>query len=117
MGMFDWYKPVPDLRCPICEIVLGDWQGKNADCALFLWQQGVPYPIDQITGDEECCISEEVRKQIRLPEEFEFYTSCENCPDYRIVAECKTENGVWKNVEKIRLDKKPKLPRKWFDRR
>ena len=115
MGLFDWYKPVPDLRCPVCETVLADWQGKDGACGLFVWQQGIAYPVSQEA--DESNIDEADRKKFSLPEKFEFYTDCENCPDYWIVAECKTENGVCNKVENIRLDKKFRLPKKWFDQR
>jgi len=113
MGFFDYYEPVPDLVCPICKNVLEGWQGKHGACGLFVWRQEIAYPIAQEGG--EFNIDETARKKFRLPEEFEFYTGCENCPDYWIICECKTEDGVWENVENIRLEKKPKLPRKWFE--
>ena len=46
MGMFDWYKPVPLLNCPVCGKTLSEWQGKDADCLLFVWQQGLANPIE-----------------------------------------------------------------------
>jgi hypothetical protein len=36
MGMFDWYKPEPLLDCPVCGKTLSEWQGKDADCLLFV---------------------------------------------------------------------------------
>ena len=110
--MFDWYKPVPDLRCPICENVLDDWQGVNGACGLFVWQQGIAYPVSQEA--DECNIDEEDRKKFRLPEKFEIYKTCENCADYTIIASCITENEIWSETEITKTEKLPKLPRKWF---
>jgi len=53
MGMLDWYRPVPDLACPVCGTPLREWQGKEGPCGLFVWQQGEIAPIDQVV-DEEC---------------------------------------------------------------
>jgi len=114
MGLIDYFKPIPELNCPNCQAVLSEWQGKPYGCAMFVWHQGIAYPLRQEV-DEECAISEEDKKKLRLPDEFDFYTDCENCPDYWIVADGKTENGIWTKVENLRLEKKNKLPRKWFD--
>lgn len=114
MGLIDILKPVPDLNCPNCQAVLTNWQSTHKDCCLFIWQQGTVYPIEQM-ADEDCAISENERMKVRLPQRFDLYTSCENCPDYWIVAEGKTENGVWTIVENLRLEKMTKLPRKWFN--
>ena len=90
MGMFDSYKPVPELECPICKIVLDDWQGKDSECGLFVWKQGIAFPVRQDAGN--CNIDENERLKLRLPESFEIYTNCEN---HWIEAEWKTENGIW----------------------
>jgi hypothetical protein len=112
MGFFDSYEPIPDLRCPICENVLNDWQGIDAACGLFVWQQGIAYPVDQ-TGSESN-IDEADRKKFRLPEEFEIYANCENCGDVQIIASCKTEDEIWNETVITKTEKLPKLPRKWF---
>lgn len=107
MGMFDYYKPAPDLHCPTCKSVLIGWQGKDANCALFVWQPGIAFPIEQEAFD--CNIDEEKRIKFHLPENFEIYTDCEKCTDCWITATCKTENGVW---TESKFEKFPKLPRK-----
>jgi hypothetical protein len=116
MGMFDWFKPIPDLRCPNCKTILSEWQGYPPGCALFIWEQDIAYPIAQVAS-EECKISDEERRKIRLPDEFDIYTFCENCPDYRITTECKTEDGIWSKIESIKVEKIPKLPKKWFNQK
>lgn len=112
MGFFDWYKPVPDLRCPVCENVLDDWQGKDGACGLFVWQQGIAYAVDQTGGDSN--IDEADRKKFRLPEEFEIYTDCRNC-SINVIADCETEDEIWSKAQIVKTEKIPKLPRKWFN--
>lgn len=107
MGLFDYYKPVPDLRCPICDNVLDDWQGKDGACGLFVWQQGVAYPVSQEAGESN--IGELDRKKLRLPEKFQIYKYCENCPDYQMIAYCKTENEIWSETEITKAEKIQKL--------
>lgn len=113
MGMFDWYIPDSDLNCPNCGSLLEDWQGKDAACALFVWKQGFKYPIEQKGND--CNIDIDKRNKFRLPEFFKIYNYCDMRDDYRIVADCKTENEVWVEVIEIRLEKRQKLPKKWFN--
>ncbi len=92
MGMFDYYKPVPSIACPVCGKALEDWQGKSAECALVVWRQGVAAPVDQpIT--EESRTRLELRDTWRLPDEFELYTDCD-CSNY-INEFNKTQCGVW----------------------
>ena len=113
MGFFDYYKPVPSLNCPICKNVLDDWQGYEGTCGLFVWQQQLAYPVSQEAG--ECNIDEADRKTFRLPEKFAIFGYCENCSDYRIIASCKTEDGIWNETLITKTEKIPKLPRKWFN--
>lgn len=93
MGMFDYYWPRPDIRCPACGIPLHGWQGKDAACALFLWAQGAEAPIDQVV-DDECKISVDKRVLQRLPERFEIYTSCDGCKRWTDATGF-LANGVW----------------------
>ena len=90
MGMFDWYKPVPNLECPVCKVALDCWQGKDGACALFIWQQGTAFPISQEADD--CNVDETDKLKFRLPETFRIYTNCEK---HWIEAECKCENETW----------------------
>ena len=94
MGMFDSYNPVPLLKCPVCKVALSDWQGKGGSCALFIWQQGIAFPISQ--NADEYNIDEADRKTFRLPKTFWISTCCEK---HWIEAECKTENEIWTMTE------------------
>jgi hypothetical protein len=47
MGMFDWYKPTGEIECPVCGVVLIEWQGKDGPNALFVWSEGEGSPVDQ----------------------------------------------------------------------
>lgn len=98
MGMFDYYQPDPPQLCPVCGHELSGWQGKDAEpCVLFLWRQGFAAPVDHRV-DEEFRIPVEARGEERLPDEFLIYTDCEGCARWIDVV-CKTENGVWVNLQ------------------
>ena len=93
MGMFDYYKLSEEIKCPTCGSELSEWQGKEGPCALFVWQQGCEFPVDQKAGDE-CNFSINERKAFHLPDSFEIYSY--DCPNHQpVVALCACENGVW----------------------
>ena len=92
MGMFDWYKPCGEIECPVCGVVLKEWQGKNGPNALLVWSEGEGAPVDQPI-DEDAKISEEARRAFRLPEEFEIYSY--DCQHHRVLAKCRTRDGIW----------------------
>lgn len=92
MGMFDQYRPLPDLPCPDCLASGLEWQGQEGPCHLFVWEQGQPTPVDQLVPDE-CRISSADPAEIRLPSRFEIYAECQ-CPTF-LIAVGTTEDGVW----------------------
>ena len=92
MGMFDWYKPSGEIKCPVCGIALKEWQGKDGPNALFVWSEGEELPVDQPI-DEDAKIPEEARRKFRLPEEFEIYSY--DCQSHRVLAKCRTKDGIW----------------------
>jgi hypothetical protein len=97
MSMFDWYKPATELRCPMCGNLLIEWQGKDGPCALFLWQEGVKYPVDQLADAEEVRLSREERVRFTLPVQFTIYSY--DCPDHHpIDAQCGTYEEVWSST-------------------
>ena len=96
MGMFDYYRPKPDLPCSVCGATQLEWQGKDGPGALFVWEQGQPSPIDQL-ADDECKISPEDRAAVCLPARFEIYAKC-GCPTF-LGAVGFTEYGVWTRTE------------------
>ncbi len=98
MGMFDWYQPSEELQCPICKVPLKEWQGKDALCALALWQQGYSAPVNQLV-DEECKMPEEIRDTWRLPEQFKIYSY--DCGKHCTTAEGRTEGRVWVRTDII----------------
>lgn len=83
MGLYDHYDPIPEIACPNCSSSLHGWQGKDAACALFLWRQEHPHPVDQ-TIDDDTRIPPSRYAEFSLPQTFCFYTSCSEC-------------GVWIN--------------------
>jgi hypothetical protein len=94
--MFDYYRPKPDIQCPVCGAAGLEWQGKSRPCALFVWEQGQAAPVDQLV-DDECKISSEARGEVRLPVRFEIYAGC-RCPT-SLDAVGLTEHGVWTRTE------------------
>ena len=96
MGLFDHYRPTPDLACPVCQASQLEWQGKHGPCGLFVWQQGHAAPIDQLV-DDDCQLSQAERAAKRLPTRFEIYAQCQ-CPTF-LYAVGTVESGVWQRTE------------------
>ena len=96
MGMFDHYRPRPNLACPVCGASDLDWQGKGGPCALFVWEQGQASPVGQGV-DDECRIPAESMSEFRLPVRFEIYAGC-RCPTF-LEAVGFSERGVWSRTE------------------
>lgn len=96
MGMFDFYLPRPDLQFPVCGASELEWQGKEARCGLFVWEQGQKAPVDQRV-DDECKIASEARAEFRLPIRFEIYSRC-RCPTF-LQAVGFTNDEVWTRTE------------------
>jgi len=94
MSLFDYYQPVPSLRCPACNRPLErEWQGKDGSRAMFVWRQGAAAPVEQRV-DDDIRWSEDKLSRFRLPLTFQIYTSC--CGGrFAVEAECKTTDGVW----------------------
>lgn len=78
MGLFDEYEPNPPVACPTCGGALEGFQGKDAECALLVWRQGVAAPVAQ-SGDEGWNLAAAALSTLRLPERFELYSACERC--------------------------------------
>ena len=97
MGMFDTYHPEKSYRCPVCATPLTEWQGKEADCGLFVWKEGVAAPIDHPVCEESQLSPEELATK-RLPDRFDIYSyDCEQ--HHPINAHCQCINGVWSITE------------------
>ena len=94
MGMFDYFRPNPDIGCPVCGQTDLEWQGADGPCALFVWVQGQASPIDQIASDDSR-ISR--RDSFRLPARFEIFADC-RCPT-SLAAVGVTKQGVWTQTE------------------
>lgn len=95
MGMFDWYRPAGIFNCPICGTPLREWQGKMGPCLLFVWQQGVAFPVEH-AAEEECRVSMAVREEERLPPSFDIY--CYDCETHRVDARCEAVAGIWSDT-------------------
>jgi len=101
MGMFDYYRPKPDIQCPVCGASGLEWQGKDGPSALFVWEQGHAGPIDHLVPDE-CKWKPGERAQARLPGRFEIYAKC-RCPTF-LEAVGVAEGGVWIRTELLGPD-------------
>jgi hypothetical protein len=42
--LFDWYEPY-EIRCPDCDQVFTNWQGRDGPNLLFLWRQDARHPV------------------------------------------------------------------------
>jgi hypothetical protein len=96
MGMFDYYRPKPDVSCPVCGASDLNWQGKDGPRELFVWEQGHAAPVDQLV-DDECKVPPQERATKRLRSQFEIYAAC-RCPTL-LDAIGTTEQGVWVKTE------------------
>jgi hypothetical protein len=93
MGMFDYYRPMPERHCPVCRRRLSIWQGKDGPNGLFVWVEGVQAPVDQLV-DEDAQIGPDAREGMRLPPCFTIYSH--DCPEHQPVeAQCGASGGVW----------------------
>ena len=99
MGMFDSYLPDPPLSCPVCGASLSDWQGKDADCGLFVWRQGLASPSEQ-AAPIDLRITDAERSTCRLPRTFEIYSYDCDCP-FPVEAIGTCSNGVWARTEVV----------------
>jgi len=96
VGLFDYYRPTPDIECPVCGQSDLEWQGTDGPCALLLWAQGQAAPIDQLV-EEECQANRDQRNAFRLPARFEIFADC-HCPT-SLAAVGVTEQDVWTHTE------------------
>lgn len=101
MGMFDYYEPEATLRCPACNKILWEWQGKEGANGLLVWRQGMAAPVDQRA--DEANLDDEDRNQLRLPEIFEIYSYDCGCP-FPVEARCRSIDDVWTETELITAD-------------
>jgi hypothetical protein len=100
MGMFDWYHPSQELKCPVCDKPLREWQGKDGPNALYVWTQGRAEPIEQVM-DDECKGPSEIMQTSRLPENFLIYSH--DCERHRVSAACKVHNHVWTETRVVEV--------------
>jgi hypothetical protein len=96
VGMFDWYEPAEEHRCPVCDVVLSEWQGKDGPCALYVWRQGQAAPVDQRV-DDDVKGARGVRAAERLPSRFEIYSH--DCGRHDVTAVCACVDAIWRLTE------------------
>lgn len=73
VSLFDSYRPKGAFSCPTCGTELLSWQGKDGPCALFVWQEGIKHPVDQL-ADEEVQTPPDDRYRYILPNKFVIYS-------------------------------------------
>lgn len=98
MSLFDSYIPEPALRCPVCDFLLTNWQGKDGPCLLLTWQQGVKFPVAHELPEESVDDSKSFLESWSLPPRFEIYS--DECRCGRLIeAYGICEQGVWSRTE------------------
>ena len=110
MGMFDTYRPKAETACPVCGTPLTEWQGKDGPCALFIWEEGVKWPVDQAIDDEEVKLTAEELRKHSLPEAFVIYSY--DCASHKpIFAQCSCRDGIWSNTKILSFEQPPGRPK------
>ena len=92
MGMFDWYKPCGEIECPVCGVVLKEWQGKDGPNALFVWREEEGAPVDQLI-DEDAKISEERGEHLDYPRSLKSILTIVSIIAFWLNAEPETASG------------------------
>jgi hypothetical protein len=91
VGMFDWYEPIPAPACPVCGDVPAEWQGKNADCLLFVWRQGVAEPVEWRVAEESR--TDGTQNDARLPASFSI--NARDSTGHSLLAHAEAPQGIW----------------------
>jgi hypothetical protein len=93
MSMFDFYEPVPALRCPVCSQPLTTWQGKQGPRICLVWRQGHADAVGDAL-DGEPIYRDLPGSPLRLPPEFRIHSY--DCPRHHpIHANCECADGMW----------------------
>jgi hypothetical protein len=98
MGMFDTYEPLPRLACPVCDVPLMRFQGKDGPCVLLLWRQGEAAPVAHEV-DADVRFSDERLAEFRLPPIFDMTDICPNGHVVDAVGRC--TDDVWIQTDLI----------------
>lgn len=84
MGMFDYYRPKPEIVCPDCRKPLQSWQGKHGPCGLWVFVQNEPELLNRTKPNSW--------DHARLPEKFVF---TDECCRWIFLGTGRCENGIW----------------------
>lgn len=113
MGMFDIYRTVPPIRCPLTGAVIAKFQGKCSRCAGDVWVQGQKEPAQRSPGAGTMVFTSE-EEAMNLPEMFSIHTSHDG-KWYEV--ECRCEDGVWTKAELITVDELGAQGKRLYERR
>src|SRR5262245_51072812 len=94
--MFDYFHPVPKLKCPACGKGPYDWKGYDGPGRSLVWAQGQAAPVDQKSGPG-APVRRGDRDKLRLPLRFAIQGVC-RCPSL-LEAVGWTVEGVWSRTE------------------
>jgi hypothetical protein len=101
--MYDEYVPVPDLRCPKCDVVMTGWQGYDGPRLLLRWQQGEAEPVDHPV-DEDWRLPDDQIRAFRLPRSFLIYGGECGC-SAAFAALCETDEAQrWTSTRLVTKD-------------
>ncbi len=96
MGMWNYYRPKETIKCPLCDGVVSDWQGRTGQVNYFLYVEGCKHPFVvemPYTSSTPFESSPQVHDLV-LPNEFFIFGECEQCQSMWD-AKCYTEKEVW----------------------
>jgi predicted ATP-dependent serine protease len=94
LGLFDYYI-LKDKKyyCKTCGEELDEWQGKDAENSLFIWEEGKKHPVRQEV-DNEIKISRNEFEKFSLRSEFQIYSFCSK--GHENILNCvKSKNENW----------------------
>jgi hypothetical protein len=99
MGMFDWYVPTPTIPCAVCGDTPREWQGKDGPCALVVWHQGQPSPVEhRVDAEVENLAGFALA---RLPPQFSIHAL--DSRDHTLIAEGVGIDGTWATTRLVRV--------------
>jgi hypothetical protein len=98
MGMFDTYRPIRLLRCPICATQLRDWQGKDGPNCLLLWEEGRARPVFSDDDNPDRIVK---YANTRLTHDCEIYSF--DCAAHEVIAIARVVDDTWVKTEIVRV--------------
>lgn len=93
VSQYDFYEPVPSVRCPWCGAAVGVWLGNGGPCRLFVFRQGASKHLIDHPVDAEARIDPSRYSEFQLPPEFDLLGVCSS--RHRVPALGRCRDGIW----------------------